>query len=100
MAFHLLSFEETKQRVLEYVEMKARFGDMRRSISKMKEGSTKLAQAQAQLNKLAVAQHELNSRLLTDLHTLWEHRHDIVSGQVLLQTFFRGKAGCTEVGRD
>eukprot|EP00939_MAST-03C_sp_MAST-3C-sp1_P002817 g2817.t1 len=79
LKFQLESFDMHRNQVAAYIEQNKIYTALRKKVGRARSGSTSRKKLKSQFETLGAKRRTLNERLLTDLSTLYENRHDIIS---------------------
>ena len=77
--FQLESFEEHRQNLKKYLEQNKALKSLRTNVSRARSGSAKSIKLKQEFTEMSENTKDSNQRLLTDLTTLFESRHDILA---------------------
>ena len=79
LIFQLESFEEHRQNLKKYLEQNKALKSLRTNVSRARSGSAKSIKLKQEFTQMSENTKDSNQRLLTDLTTLFESRHDILA---------------------
>jgi len=77
--FQLESFEEHRQNLKKYLEQNKALKSLRTNVSRARSGSAKSIKLKQEFTEMSENTKDSDQRLLTDLTTLFESRHDILA---------------------